>query len=215
MSMQAIDDGEPPNSDEPGAYLYGYGYGWQIRSMDSHYQVRHGGNENGFSAQVAFIPASRLGVVTLTIQQNSILPFVINDALTRDLLDLPRPAVEDYPVKVGEAARLISDVDAQLLMNIDAPALVSPNEMVGRYSAPGYGAFEITFEDGVLSMLTPAADFVLVHRAGSAFGLARTTPAPMGINMDFFEIHFDANSLTVNISDQPVTFTRAHTTDNE
>lgn len=215
MSMQAIVDGKPPSSDEPGSYLFGYGYGWQVRSMDGHYQARHGGNENGFSAQVAFIPASRLGVVTLTNQQNSILPYVINNALTRDLLDLPRPAIEDYPVNVSEAAALISRADAQLSMNPDAPSSVVPNEMVGRYSAPGYGVIDITFEDGVLSMLTPAADFVLVHRAGSAFGLARTTPAPMGINMDFFEIHFDANSLTANISDQPVTFTRAHTTDDK
>lgn len=43
-----------------------YGYGWFLHDWDGHRVVEHGGNIDGFNAQVAFMPDQRLGFVLLT-----------------------------------------------------------------------------------------------------------------------------------------------------
>lgn len=208
ISMQAIDNGRPPSKDEPGNYLFGYGYGWQIKSVDGNYVVHHGGNENGFSAQVLFVPASGVGFVTLTNQQNSILPYVVNDLLFRRVLELPAPDIDTYPVQVGEAAALISNQSAKLSVNADAPLGIKLDSLPGDYQAAGYGKIEVRLADGVLTFKTPAAEFVLVHREGNIFGLAVTEPVPLGINTDFFEITFSPGAFSANFASAPVVFSK-------
>ncbi|HCX09513.1 MAG TPA: hypothetical protein DHU81_03985, partial [Hyphomonas sp.] len=71
------------------------------------------------SAQILFVPASGIGVVTLTNQQDSILPYVVNDLLLRRNLSLPETGVDEYPVVVGTSAPLLSDTTAKLNLNRD------------------------------------------------------------------------------------------------
>jgi len=209
ISMQAISDGSPPSSDDPGAYLSGYGYGWRIRSRYGDYQVGHGGNENGFSSQVLFVPAKKVGVVALTNQQNSILPYIANDILLRRMLGQEKIAVSSYPVQVQSAAKLIDASDTQLDINREAPPSLEPSSLTGRYAAPGYGQLSIAFNRGVLTLTTPAAQFVLLHRSNDTYGLGSTQPLPIGINSEFFEIQFQESALTANIAAQPVQFRKA------
>jgi CubicO group peptidase (beta-lactamase class C family) len=209
-SMQAIEDGSPPQENDPGTYLFGYGYGWQVKSVEGHYVVHHGGNENGFTAQVLFVPASGIGFVTLTNQQNSILPYVINDLLLRRELGLPETGVEDYPVSVGTSAALLSPEAAKLKINPDAPLPFEPDQLSGTYSAAGYGNVQVQLVDDILTLSSPAAEFVLVHQGEATFGLASTKPLSMGINIDFFEVTFAADSLSMNISSEPVVFEKSY-----
>lgn len=210
ISTHAIEDGAAPTADEPGIYLFGYGYGWQTKSMEGNYVVHHGGNENGFSAHVIFVPARRTGFVTLTNQQNSILPNIINDMLLRRMLELQAPPVTSYPVIVNEVAALIQHSDARPALQ-ESPAIDRAiQDLRGVYSAEGYGAVEVELRDQVLVLTTPASDFILRHQEGNRFGLASTRPVPLGIVMDFFEVEFAPGTLTMNIAAQPVVFTRDH-----
>ena len=209
ISMQAIENGSAPSKDEPGAYLFGYGYGWSVKSVEGNFVVHHGGNENGFSAQILFVPASGIGVVTLTNQQDSILPYVVNDLLLRRNLSLPETGVDEYPVVVGTSAPLLSDTTAKLNLNRDAPFPLELTTLPGRYSAPGYGTIEIRLDDDVLKLRTPAADFVLSHREGTVFSLGTTESVPMGINLDFFEVTFEEDSLSMNLASEPVVFEKS------
>ena len=43
-----------------------YGLGWFVRDWDGHKVVEHGGNIDGFNAEVAFMPDQKLGFVLLT-----------------------------------------------------------------------------------------------------------------------------------------------------
>ncbi len=52
----------------------GYGMGWMIREWEGQPVVEHGGNVDGFSAQVAMLPESDLGFVLLTNASASPLP---------------------------------------------------------------------------------------------------------------------------------------------
>lgn len=208
ISMQAISDGSPPTSDDPSSYMSAYGYGWRIRSRDGHYQVEHGGNENGFSTQVLFVPAERIGVVAITNQQNSILPYIANDILMRRMLSQEPMAIEDYPVIVQQAAPLLEPDQIALVLKSDALPTVNPKSLEGRYRAEGYGEVEVTYTNSVLSLKTPAANFTLVHNGGDKFGLATTQPVPLGINIEFFEVTFNEDSLSANIATEPVVFSK-------
>lgn len=206
ISMQAISDGSPPTADDPGSYMWGYGYGWRVRSRDGHFQVEHGGNENGFSAQILFVPAERIGVVALTNQQNSILPYIANDILMRRMLSQAPTAIEDYPVVVQKAAPLLEQGEIELVLNPDAPPSLNPASLAGRYHASGYGEVEVAYANGALTLKTPAERFFLVHREGNKFGLATTQPVALGINIEFFEVTFERNALSANIAAEPVVF---------
>ena len=52
----------------------GYGLGWMIREWEGQPVIEHGGNVDGFSAQVALLPESGIGFVLLTNASVSSLP---------------------------------------------------------------------------------------------------------------------------------------------
>ncbi|HCX09514.1 MAG TPA: hypothetical protein DHU81_03990 [Hyphomonas sp.] len=64
-------------------------------------------------------------------------------------------------------------------------------------------------DDDVLKLRTPAADFVLSHREGTVFSLGTTESVPMGINLDFFEVTFEEDSLSMNLASEPVVFEKS------
>ncbi|MFC1927020.1 serine hydrolase [Chloroflexota bacterium] len=82
----------------------GYGMGWMIREWEGQPVIEHGGNIDGFSAQVAMLPESDLGFVLLTNASASPLPpQVIN--MVWDTLVGEEPtdadATEDYEPYIG------------------------------------------------------------------------------------------------------------------
>ena len=82
----------------------GYGMGWMIREWQGQPVVEHGGNVDGFSAQVAILPESNLGFVLLTNASVSPLPSsavnIVWDALLgEDPAD--GGATEDYEPYLG------------------------------------------------------------------------------------------------------------------
>lgn len=209
-SMQAIENGAPPEPGSPHIYLFGYGYGWQIKSIEGHYVVHHGGNENGFSAHVLFIPASGIGMVALTNQQDSLLPNVATDLLMRAWLDLPRTDVGAYPVVVSELDRGNGQAGLQTLWKPDEPMTVDVDAVLGTYEAVGYGRIQVSRSDDTLLFTTPLGDLVLVHHGGNRFGTGSVTPPSAGVNLDFFEVVFaDDGTLTFNIAAEPVVFSRS------
>jgi CubicO group peptidase (beta-lactamase class C family) len=83
----------------------GYGMGWMIREWEGQPVIEHGGNVDGFSAQVAMLPESNLGFVLLTNASVSTLPpqainMVWNTLLGEEPAD--DGATEDYEPYIGE-----------------------------------------------------------------------------------------------------------------
>ena len=83
----------------------GYGMGWMIREWEGQPVIEHGGNVDGFSAQVAMLPESNLGFVLLTNASVSLLPpqavnMVWNMLLSEEPTDTG--ITEDYEPYIGE-----------------------------------------------------------------------------------------------------------------
>jgi CubicO group peptidase (beta-lactamase class C family) len=82
----------------------GYGMGWMIREWEGQPVIEHGGNVDGFSAQVAMLPESDLGFVLLTNASASLLPpQAINMVWNTLLGETPADdgATEDYEPYIG------------------------------------------------------------------------------------------------------------------
>lgn len=66
-----------------------YGYGWMIRDWNGHKVFEHGGNIDGFNAQVAFMPDQNVGFVILTNVSGSGLPQSATTSVWKNLVGEP------------------------------------------------------------------------------------------------------------------------------
>jgi CubicO group peptidase (beta-lactamase class C family) len=183
ISMKAIDNGAPPDRSDPGAYLFGYGYGWKIASNKGHFKVHHGGNISGFSSQMVIYPSDDLGVVVMTNQDRSLLPYMVADVLTNRMLMLPTKPVSDYPVSVQEARVSIARPSSTL--NAKLPSHPVP-DYAGEYFHPGYGTIKVDNRNGILYATMPGGEFWLEHQQYDTFRLVPVAPMPQLILSDFF-----------------------------
>jgi len=71
-----------------------YGFGWFLHDWNGHKVVEHGGNIDGFNAQVALMPDQHLGFVLLTNISASSLGAVAMDTVWENLVGAPKPAAE-------------------------------------------------------------------------------------------------------------------------
>jgi CubicO group peptidase (beta-lactamase class C family) len=150
----------------------GYGYGWFLRDWHGHKVVEHGGNIDGFNAQVALMPDQRLGFVLLTNVSASPLGSQTMDIVWSSLVGLPPGA---KPASSAVAS---------------GPAL-SPDKEVGKYNlAVAKMTFEVTQRDGGLRLVIPGQPTAtLVPQGGRRYKLA--APFPDGFYITFRESKSD------------------------
>src|SRR3569833_627928 len=74
-----------------------YGYGWFLRRWRGHAVVEHGGNIDGFNAEVALMPDQHLGFVLLTNVSASSLGSVARESVWKHLVDAPEEPVTAAP----------------------------------------------------------------------------------------------------------------------
>jgi CubicO group peptidase (beta-lactamase class C family) len=210
MSLKAIDNGAPPEAGSPDVFLFGYGYGWKVNSHHGHYKVHHGGNVSGFSSQLVIFPTDHLGIVVLTNQHNSLLPYMVADLLTNRLLGLPRTAIKDYPVSVAELSLPSRERKG---LNASQPPTHALTAYCGRYAHPGYGTVELALEGDGLVVRYPLASFRLEHQAYDLFTMKALTELPQNMNPEF-QLSFTTDaegtisSVSINLAATPVVFAR-------
>ena len=127
-------------------YLF-YGMGWFVQPYRGHEMIHHGGNIDGFSVQVAFLPKDDLGIVVLTNLNGTVLPTVVTLHLVDRFLGKgPGHWSERY---FQLTAQLEAAADqAKAVANVDRQLGTSPShplaEYSGTYSHPAYGEMEVT-----------------------------------------------------------------------
>jgi len=207
-SMKAIDNGLPPEISDPSVYTFGYGYGWKVNSYKGHYKVHHGGNVSGFSSQLAMFPTDNLGIVVLTNQDNSLLPYLVADIITNRMLKLQRTEWNKYPVKVSEIYTIGTDIKG---INTEKKPTHSLTEYCGKFSNLGYGTFEIVNEGNNLYAIFPDFKFRLEHQYYDIFVLKAIKEIPQIMNPEFhlnFSLDNEGNisSVKINLQNEPVEF---------
>ncbi|MFY0592326.1 serine hydrolase [Roseivirga sp.] len=152
-----------------GAFLMGEGFGWRLRAYEGHFRVRHGGNTFGFSTNLDMFPHQELGIVVLTNQDHSLLPYIICDLISRRILGLN--PIDEYPIVITDLYK--PNLDKKPINKEKKPNRPI-QDFVGQYAAKGYGTIEVIYEDDELFALLPSYKFRLQHMHYNTFDIRVT-----------------------------------------
>jgi CubicO group peptidase (beta-lactamase class C family) len=127
-----------------------YGLGWFIDPYHDQTLIHHGGNIDGFSALVSFMPGINAGAVILTNLNGNFLPHVIMHELYDRLLSARshdwhtqfKDLVDKLKAQIKEA-----DAKADKERVTDTQPSHPLDDYCGEFENPGYGVFSITHND--------------------------------------------------------------------
>lgn len=199
---------------ESDAFLQADGFGWRLRSSYGHFRVDHGGNTFGFSTALAMFPFDKIGIVVLSNQDNSILPHLIVDHITRLLFKLDEH--NDYPFSVKEIYKPKARTFA---LNKSKPPTHPFENYSGDYEAKGYGKVKVIMKDKMLYMELPKLSFYLEHLDFNSFYLKPTSDFDDVYNPQF-DLQFvvntqgDITSFKLFAGIKPITFYKIDSVEN-
>jgi len=140
---------------DPEIVLPSYGMGWFIESYRGRTRVHHGGNIDGFTAMVTFLPAEKLGVVALANKDGSALPEIVCRVAIDRMLDLEPIDWSARLTAQADEGEQGADKAKGALDTYDRKAGTKPShgldEYVGDYAHPAYGTITVT-RDGAAGL---------------------------------------------------------------
>jgi CubicO group peptidase (beta-lactamase class C family) len=153
-SSQMVVSGARPGEVNPDLHMSNYGYGWFLSSYRSHYRVEHGGNIDGFSANVAYFPSDSIGVVVLVNQNGSRVPNLVRNIVADRMLELETvdwngnaKKTFDEQIEAQATAKESSTETDQIKGTKPSHIL---QDFTGTYAHPGYGEFEVVVKNDSL-----------------------------------------------------------------
>ncbi len=166
MSSQMIVSAGLPDEKHTDMHLSNYGYGWFISSYRGYYRVEHGGNIDGFSANVAFFPSDKIGIIVLANQDGSAVPWLVRNILSDRLLGVQKTnwtkEFADGQEKSKKALLEVKKNSTEGKIKNTKPSHIL-QEYTGKYAHPGYGAFRIELKNDSLFAVLPLQRLYLKH----------------------------------------------------
>lgn len=129
-----------------------YALGWIVAEYRGQKLIFHGGNTLGFSALLAFLPESGLGVVVLASGQGLLFNTAVQMRVLEIVFDQRREFDRIFRDEVGKMQQQYKQVAAQL--KPVQPEAVNP--YLGRYGHPELGTLELSLEGDALRVDTGA-----------------------------------------------------------
>lgn len=190
-----------------------YGLGWFVQPYRGHHLVQHGGNIDGFSAMVAFLPREEVGVAVLSNLNGSPLPLAIALSAFDRLLGL-EPVDWVTRAELFRDQALASAAEQQASQAQDRVAGTEPSHPLeayaGEYRHPAYGAVRVRLEEGSLrAALNGLDELPLEHWHYDVF---QASDAPVGgIRHQFLtgpDGRIDRVEVALEPAVEPIVFTR-------
>ncbi len=150
MAPQMIVNNTGPDPKYPDMYMSMYGYGWMMSSYKGHYRVEHGGNIDGFSASASFFPTDSIGIIVLTNQNGSSVPYMVRNTIADQLLNTDATDWVDYyrnEIKNNKESSEKAEQEEEL--SGTKPSHIF-QDYTGQYHHPGYGTFIIAEQNDSL-----------------------------------------------------------------
>ncbi len=194
-----------PGSITDEIFYSSYGMGWMITSYRNHLRVMHGGNIDGFSADVGLYPKDTIGIVILTNMNATQFTGVIRNYTIDKLLELPEI---DWNARLIEGRKNAMKTMQEQKDSKD-PNMVEGTEpshpledYAGTYENPAYGKIEIFLDDGKLSGHFHSFELSLTHYHYDVFE-AKPKDLDQKLKLNFF---YDAkgkiNKVTAPLEDR-------------
>jgi len=129
-----------------------YALGWTVETRYESRVLQHSGGIDGFTAMVGIIPDRELGWVVLTnkgrnLATNVLARELIDRVLDREGPDWNQRIADVYEQQFAPSDTAKTDGAASSRDTSAAPPPHPLGDYTGRYTNPGYGAFEITRDD--------------------------------------------------------------------
>lgn len=141
IRSQMVVNANLPTKYLPDNYFFNYGLGWYISSYRGHYGLGHGGNINGFSSFMLFLPADSIGVYVAVNMNNSQAPRALASQILDRMIKVP---YRDWSMLLKASAS--GGAPVQLFSNKNAPPSHLVKDFAGSYTHPGYGSMRIREE---------------------------------------------------------------------
>lgn len=148
------------------ADLLSYGLGWFIQSYKGRVMIHHGGNIDGFSALISFIPQDHIGIVVLSNLDGTLTPTAVTYSLYDQLLGLP-PTDWNAQIKQVEQQTKAALAQGKATTQADRKPDTQPSHPLaayaGEYQHPGYGAALVELDGAALRLTYNAIAFAMEH----------------------------------------------------
>lgn len=165
-----------------------YGLGWFVQPYRGHRMIHHGGNIDGFSARVSFLPDEDAGVVVLANRNGTTLPTVVTLRAFDRLLGLD-------PVDwTARYQRLQEQVEGAQraggeLREVHRKGGTSPTHgeeaYAGTYRHPGYGVLRIRRDEGGLTAAFHGEEIPMEHWHYDAWRASLEEPFGLELLLQF------------------------------
>ncbi len=176
-----------------------YGLGWFTQTYRGHEMVFHGGNIDGFTSLVTFMPQEEMGFAILANLEGTSLPTILALSFYDRLLGLePVDWHERFHkiVLIQKEAKQTKKVKEGAEKKKNAGPTHELKDFVGRFNHPGYGTIEMKLEEGALKAHYGSLIMPLKHYHYNSFqGEAEF------VNMQFlFTFQLDAQGNIISCS---------------
>jgi hypothetical protein len=174
INSQMVVGPAAPDDEFPDIHFANYGYGWFLQSYKGHYRVEHGGNIDGFSANVAFFPSDGIGIIVLANQNGSAVPSLVRNTIADRMIGAERTDwVKHYKTQLEKNKPAETDVetDAETANVKNTTPTHRSYDYTGHYTNAGYGDFEITSKNDSLFTTINKDLIYLQHYHYDTFGL--------------------------------------------
>jgi len=143
-----------------------YAMGWFVQPYRGHEMIHHGGNIDGFSALVSFMPDDRIGTVVLTNLSGTALPLVLALTAYDRLLGL-EPTDWNGRYKLVTARFKEAQKQAEKQKDLGRKEGTQPShatgDYAGEYENPGYGALQVSASGKSLKIAYNGTSCGLTH----------------------------------------------------
>ncbi len=189
-----------------------YGLGWFVQPYRGHRMIHHGGNIDGFSARVSFLPDEGAGVVVLSNRNATTLPTVVTLRAFDRLLGLEpvdwTARYQGLQQQVESARRAGGD-----LREVHRKEGTSPThpleDYAGTYRDAGYGDLRIRRGESGLTAVFHGEEIALEHWHHDAWQASLGEPFDLDLLLQFeTNRRGDVAALTVPLEGQvePIRF---------
>ena len=193
-----------------------YGMGFFLTSYRGHYLVHHGGNIDGFTALVTFMPQDNIGMIILSNQNASQVPTVVSYNIYDRLLGLDQIDWTKRMKTRGERGGAGTEEAKQKGYTAQVPGTHPSHDLAdyaGEYQSPAYGLASVSCgkrrTEVQLSRRWRTAESLSLRRVRSC--RARPAAALSGVKVSFHtNLQGDVDSLSVPFepSVKEIVFTR-------
>jgi len=143
-----------------------YGMGWFVQPYRGHAMIHHGGNVDGFSAMVAFLPTDNSGVAVLSNGGDNPAPVILALNVFDRLLGLDQIPWSAREKEIGAGLREAEDTGKEQSAAARVAGTKPSHDLdayAGDYEHHGYGVMSIARDGAMLRATYNGLEAVLTH----------------------------------------------------